>query len=205
MMLRKGILVVSLLFGSVAAKRIGSEASLYSEDESFWGRLLGAGSGGDSFSFSITTDDDIIKSCVDSFEAIEYLIQKSKVSSDRLSIRICKDARVDFVREIDLKGSKFDMFCENGNTCRLDANTKTNFFTAGAFDGPLSTHDVSFDTIHFFNGKTEVSCLKQFGVVVCESITRRFDLCHLLSNTGKWWSVSIVWWKVSIQGVCLFE
>lgn len=85
------------------------------------------------------------------FKAIEALVESSKVADDTIAIRLCADSIINFDGEIDMTGAKFDMTCE-GDSCRLDGQGMTRLFRAGALGGPFdSDHDVSFDTIQFFN------------------------------------------------------
>lgn len=85
------------------------------------------------------------------FEAIESLVESSKVADDTIAIRLCADSIIDFDGEIDMTGAKFAMTCA-GDSCRLDGQGTTRLFRAGNLDGPFdSDHDVSFDTIQFFN------------------------------------------------------
>lgn len=139
-------------------------ADLLEEDETFWGRLLGG--------TSMSTDDTVEEGCVKYFDSIESLVEASKEASGAVSIRLCKDARVEFGRSIDMTGAKFAMTCEN-DSCQLDGQGKTSFFKAGEFGGPSSTHEVSFDTIHFFNGKSSVSVGIHYAALSCSF--SRFD------------------------------
>jgi len=136
-------LVVLLTLGGSAAR-----LSLDEEDATFWGRALEAS----SFCMSIPTDPQ----CVDDFGAIVSLVETSKDSVGAVPIRLCEGSKINFNKAIDMTGAKFAMICED-ESCRLDGQGKTRLFEAGNFDGPFSTHDVSFDTVAFFNGNTTVS------------------------------------------------
>lgn len=138
--------VLSLALGSAAAEKMNWDNDLLEEDESFWGRMM-------LNDVSMSTPTGAV--CVKDFKVLESLVEASKDSVDALSIRLCEDSIINFDEAIDMSGARFFMMCE-GDSCRLDGQGKTNMFKAGNFNGPFSTHDVSFDTIQFFNGATTV-------------------------------------------------
>lgn len=139
-------LVLLLSLGSSTAKSMSWETTQL-EDEAFFGRLLGITG---SLSMSIPDGGD----CVDDFDTIESLVESSKVSSDILTVRLCRDSLIKFERSIDMTDANFAMMCEN-NACQLDGQGRTHFFEAGPFDSGRK-HMVTFDTIQFFNGNTTV-------------------------------------------------
>lgn len=187
MFCRSTVLALLLGFGSSAAKPTSWDATQLDEDEQFWGRFLGIDG---SMSMSIPHDDDDgTVDCVNDFDTLESLVNDSKDSTEVVSIRLCKDARIMFPKSIDLTNANFVMLCEN-NSCRLDGQGKTSFFKAGTFDGPFSAHNVAFDTIHFFNGKTTVRWID--CCLYC-LMSLSFILTNTSQTTVEWWSSSNVW------------